>query len=199
MIETARNTEDIRKDAADLWWLAFLLTGRQDLSIEIASDAAVSAADYASPFFADWMRGWQRRLVIGRALTAIHDELTESARLTQIARVHGLAGNSAALKRNWSLSPDTTQADLQEALLSIDLFPRAALLLLVFEGIRMADAVILLDADPALIRKAQAIGLRELTANLADKNWPKEQRGNKPVTEAPKKLCSWLRATAVCH
>jgi DNA-directed RNA polymerase specialized sigma24 family protein len=199
MIETARNTEDIRKDAADLWWLAFLLTGRQDLSIEIASDAAVSAADYASPFFADWMRGWQRRLVIGRALTAIHDELTESARLTQIARVHGLAGNSAALKRNWSLSPDTTQADLQEALLSIDLFPRAALLLLVFEGIRMADAVILLDADPALIRKAQAIGLHELTANLADKNWPKEQRGNKPVTEAPKKLCSWLRATAVCH
>jgi hypothetical protein len=149
MIETARNTEDIRKDAADLWWLAFLLTGRQDLSIEIASDAAVSAADYASPFFADWMRGWQRRLVIGRALTAIHDELTESARLTQIARVHGLAGGSAALKRNWSLSPDTTQADLQEALLSIDLFPRAALLLLVFEGIRMADAVILLDADPA--------------------------------------------------
>jgi hypothetical protein len=199
MIETARNTEDIRKDAADLWWLAFLLTGRQDLSIEIASDAAVSAADYASPFFADWMWGWQRRLVIGRALTAIHDELTESARLTQIARVHGLAGGSAALKRNWSLSPDTTQADLQEALLSIDLFPRAALLLLVFEGIRMADAVILLDADPALIRKAQAIGLHELTANLADKNWPKEQRGNKPVTEAPKKLCSWLRATAVCH
>jgi hypothetical protein len=199
MIETARNTEDITKDAADLWWLAFLLTGRQDLSIEIASDAAVSAADYASPFFADWMRGWQRRLVIGRALTAIHDELTESARLTQIARVHGLAGGSAALKRNWSLSPDTTQADLQEALLSIDLFPRAALLLLVFEGIRMADAVILLDADPALIRKAQAIGLHELTANLADKNWPKEQRGNKPVTEAPKKLCSWLRATAVCH
>jgi DNA-directed RNA polymerase specialized sigma24 family protein len=199
MIETARNTEDIRKDAADLWWLAFLLTGRQDLSIEIASDAAVSAADYASPFFADGMRGWQRRLVIGRALTAIHDELTESARLTQIARVHGLAGGSAALKRNWSLSPDTTQADLKEALLSIDLFPRAALLLLVFEGIRMADAVILLDADPALIRKAQAIGLHELTANLADKNWPKEQRGNKPVTEAPKKLCSWLRATAVCH
>ena len=110
-----------------------------------------------------------------------------------------MAGGSAALKRNWSLSPDTTQADLQEALLSIDLFPRAALLLLVFEGIRMADAVILLDADPALIRKAQAIGLHELTANLADKNWPKEQRGNKPVTEAPKKLCSWLRTTAVYH
>jgi DNA-directed RNA polymerase specialized sigma24 family protein len=206
MIETAKNTEDIRKDAADLYWLAFLLTERQDLSIEIASDTAVSR-DYASPFFADWMRGWQRRLVIGRALTAIHNELAGSARRTQLARVHclsgGLAGGSsvgsAAPQRNWSLSPDATKADLQQALLSIDLFPRAALLLLVFEGIRMADAAILLDADPALIRKAQAIGLRELTANLADKNSPANQRGNKPVAEVPKKLSSWLRTTAVCH
>ena len=53
----------------------------------------------------------------------------------------------------------------------------------------MADAAILLDADPALIRKAQAIGLRELTANLAGTTSLEDQRGNKPVTEAPKKLC----------
>ena len=194
MIETAKNTEDIRKDAADLYWLAFLLTERQDLSIDIAADTAVSGDD-ASPFFAEWMRGWQRRLVIGRALTAIHDELADSARRTQLARASG----SAAPQRNWSLSPDTTKADLEQALLAIDLFPRAALLLLVFEGIRMADAATLLDADPALIRKAQAIGLRELTANLAGKNSLEGQRWNKPVTEAPKKLCSWLRTTAVCH
>ena len=194
MSETAKNTEDIKKDAADLYWLAFLLTGRQDFGIEIASDTAVSA-DYASPFFAEWMRGWQRRLVFGRALTAIHNELTVSARRAQLARVNG----SAAPQRNRSLSPDTTAADLQQAQLSIDPFPRAALLLLVFEGIRVADAAILLDADAALIRKAQAIGLRELAANLADKNSPEDQRGNQPLTEAPKKLCSWLRTTAVCH
>ena len=63
----------------------------------------------------------------------------------------------------------------------------------------MADAAILLDADPTLIRKAQAIGLRELTVNLAGKNSPEGQRGRKAVTEAPKKLCSWLRTTALCH
>jgi DNA-directed RNA polymerase specialized sigma24 family protein len=202
MIEPAKNADDIRKDAADLYWLAFLLTERQDLSIDIAADAAVSG-DYASPFFAEWMRGWQRRLVIGRALTAIQDELADSARRTQLTRVHGLAGGlaggSAALPRNRSLSPGTTKAELEQALISIDLFPRAALLLLVFEGIRMADAAIMLDADPTLIRKAQAVGLRELTANLAGKNSPEDQRGSKPVTEAPKKLCSWLRTTAVCH
>jgi DNA-directed RNA polymerase specialized sigma24 family protein len=198
MIETAENTEDIRKDAADLYRLAFLLTERQDLSIEIASDTAVSA-DYASPLFTDWMRGWQRRLVIGRALTAIHDELADSARRIQLSRVNGSARGSAAPQGEWSLSPDTTKADLEQALLSIDPFPRAALLLLVFEGLRMADAATLLDADPALIRKGQAIGLRELTANLADKNSPQDRRRSKPFTEAPMKLCSWLRATAVCH
>ena len=57
---------DTRKHVADLYWLAFLLTGREELSIEIAADTAVSG-DYASPFFSNWMRGWQRRLVIGRA------------------------------------------------------------------------------------------------------------------------------------
>jgi DNA-directed RNA polymerase specialized sigma24 family protein len=192
MIKAAKNTEDIRKDTADLYQLAFLLTERQDLSIDIAADTAVSI-DYASPFFTEWMRGWQRRLVIGRALTAIHDELADSARRTQLPRVHG-----SGAPRNWSLSPDTTKADLEQALLAIDLFPRAALLLLVFEGIRIADAAILLDTEPKLIRKAQAIGLRELTANLADKSSPRPTR-KKPLTEASKKFCSWLRTTAVCH
>jgi hypothetical protein len=195
--ETVKHTDDSRKHVTDLYWLAFLLTERQDLSIEIASDSAVTE-DHSSPFFADWMRGWQRRLVIGRALTAIHDELADSARRTQLARTTGSGGGSAA-PRNWSLSPGTTKADLQQALLAIDLFPRAVLLLLVFEGMRMADAATLLDADPALIRKAQAKGLRELTANLAGMNSPEGQRRNKPATEAPKKLCSWLRITAVCH
>ena len=197
-----KNTEGIGRDAADLYWLAFLLTERQDISIDIAAETAVSADD-ASAFFADWMRGWQRRLVIGRALTASRDELDDSARRTRLA--HGTVWPTGSTPpRNWALSPDTTKADLEKALLAIDPFPRAALLLLVFEGIRMADAATLLDADPALIRKAQAIGLRELTANLAGTNSRENQLRNKPGTEtakrdAPKKLCSWLRTTAVCH
>lgn len=195
---------DIRKDAADLYWLAFLLTERQDLSVDIAADAVVSGDD-ASPFFAEWMRAWQRRIVIGRALTAIQNELADSARRTQLARVHGLTGGSAATERNWSLSPDTTKADLQQALLSIDLFPRAALLLVVFEGIRMADAAILLDADAALIRKAQAIGLRELTANLAATKdngvsaLPRRKCGVRRLAEVPKKFLDSMRTVAVCR
>jgi hypothetical protein len=159
--EAAKNTVDIKKAAVDLYWLAFLLTGRGDISIDIAADAAASW-DYANPFFEDWMRDWQRRLVIATALGAIHDELADSARRTKIAH-----GGSSGTQRNWSLGPDTTKADLERALLAIDLFPRAALLLLVFERLRIADAAILLDADPDLLKKAQVIGLCQLTANLA--------------------------------
>src|SRR5580704_4528306 len=97
--EAAKSSDDIKKVAADLYWLAFLLTGRRDVSFDIAADAAVSQDD-ANPFFADWMRGWQRRLVIANALTAIHDELADSARRTQIARA-----SSSRTPRDWSLSP----------------------------------------------------------------------------------------------
>lgn len=191
-------TEDIKKTADDLYWLAFLLTGRRDTSIDIAADAAASE-DYANPFFEDWMQGWQRRLVIANALTAIHDDLADSARRTEGARA-----GSSRMPRNWSLSPDTTKADLERALLAIDLFPRAALLLLVFEGLRIADAATLLDADADLLKKAQAIGLRELTTNLAAANAsavsasPRRKCGVRRLAEAPKKFFDAMRTAAVC-
>jgi len=201
MIKTTKNTKnkkDIKKDATDLYWLAFLLTEHQDLRIDSAADTAVSR-DYAIPFFAEWMRGWQRRLVIGRALTAIHDELANSARRTQLARANG----SAAPQRNWSLSPDTTKADLQQALLSIDLFPRAASPLLVFEGMRMADAAIPLDADPPLIPQRSARRRRSGCANSLPTSPARIRSRTNAGTERSlkrrMKLCSWLRTTAVCH
>jgi hypothetical protein len=196
--EDAKNTTDIKKAADDLYWLAFLLTGRGDISIDIAADAAASQ-DNANPFFTDWMRGWQRRLVIAKALTAIHNELADSARRTEMAR-----DDSSAMPRNWSLSPDTVKADLERALLAIELFPRATLLLLVFEGVRIADAVTLLDADPDLLKKAQAIGLHELTANLAATTGsavsdpPQRKSGIRRLAEAPRKICDSMRTAAVC-
>ena len=149
------------KAAADLYWLAFLLTGSQDISIDIAADAAGSE-DWENSFFADWMRGRYRRPVIVKALAAIHDELAESAHRTETARF-----TIPQMPRNWSLRADVTKEDLERALLAIDVFPRAAVLLLVFEGMRTADAALLLDAKADLLKKAQAIGLSEMTANLA--------------------------------
>ena len=161
-IEAAKDAEDLKWDAADLYWLAFLLTGRRDVSIDIAADAAVSEDDPNS-FFADWMRDWRRRLVIGQALTAIRDELAESARRTKRARVDA----APTSQLDWSTRPAATKADFERALLAIDIFPRAALLLLVFEGMQIADVATLLEAEPALVKKAQVIGLHELAASLA--------------------------------
>jgi DNA-directed RNA polymerase specialized sigma24 family protein len=152
-----------KNQAADLYWLAYLLTGRHDLSIDIATDAAVSPED-GNPFFGAWMRDWSRRLVIAKALAAIREQLAESARRTERARVH----DAGAPPGGWSLSADTGKSRIEEALLAIDVFPRAALLLTVFEGVRMADAASLLDTDAALVKKGRTTALREFTANLAD-------------------------------
>ena len=159
--ENAKDSTKREKAAVDLYWLAFLLTGRQDISIDIAADAAASD-DRENPFSAGWMRGGYRRLVIVKALAAVHDELAESAHRTEAARF-----TTHKVPRNWSPGPDMTKEDLERALLAIDLFPRSAVLLLVFEGIRIDDAVTLLDSKPDLLKKAQAIGLSELTANVA--------------------------------
>jgi hypothetical protein len=151
-----------RDYAASLHWLAYLLTGRREASIEIAADT-LAADDSANPYFSTWKAAWARRVVIAKALAEVRDELAASARRTELKSVN----NRVMPPRDWMLDPDTTKIEIENALLAIDLFPRAAVLLLVFEHVPIADAIVLLDADAGLIRKAQAIGLRELTSNLA--------------------------------
>ncbi len=153
-----RTLQHETRDAADLYWLAYLLTGRHEISIDIVVETS------ASPdFFAGWMRAWSRRIVISKALGSIRAELQESARRTEQARFK----QSGAPNPEWSPIAHTTKSRIEKALLAMDLFPRAAVLLSFFENVPIADLVPLLDADARLIRKAQAIGLRELTANLS--------------------------------
>jgi DNA-directed RNA polymerase specialized sigma24 family protein len=154
--------EQASRHAADLHWLAFLLTGRRESSLDIAVET-VASQDVASPYFSTWMLAWSRRVVIAKALAAIRDELAASTRRTELKRVN----KPAMPPRDWALDPGTTKVEIEKALLAIDVFPRAALLLSVFEGVPMADAAVLLDADTDLVRKAQVIGSRELTSNLA--------------------------------
>src|SRR5580704_8201493 len=98
-----KDSQDIEREAADLHSLAYLLTGRPDVSIDIAADAVVSEEGTDS-FFAGWMRDWRRRLVIGKALTAVRDELNVSARRTKRARLDG-----STSRRDWSTRPDVTK------------------------------------------------------------------------------------------
>jgi len=150
-----------RKRATDLYWLAFLLTGHSDLSIEVAIES-FDSQDEASPLFAAWMLRRSRSLVISKAMAAIRDELATSARRTESNR-----SKKPVLPARWALRQETTKVAIEHALLAIDVFPRCALLLSIFEGMSLHDAVILLGGNRNLVRKALVIGLREFTRNLA--------------------------------
>jgi DNA-directed RNA polymerase specialized sigma24 family protein len=155
------SVEDATKDAANLHWLAFLLTGNREVSIDIAVEA-IASGDLASPRFTGWMRSWSRRIVMAKALTAQRSEIAASARRTESA-----PAERGSLPKGWSLDAGTSKARIEEALLAIEIFPRAAVVLTVLERVAVADAAVLLDSSEELVRKGQAIGLRQMVGNLA--------------------------------
>jgi DNA-directed RNA polymerase specialized sigma24 family protein len=151
-----------RHNAADLHWLAFLLTGRREIASNLTAQAA-DLTDDRSCVFSTWMLSWSRRLVIARALAAVRDDLTNSARRTALRHME----KSEFPPQSWVLDAGTTKLDLERGLLSLDLFPRAAVLLLVFERVPLKDAAILLDSEADFVKQAAAAGVRDLTINLA--------------------------------
>jgi hypothetical protein len=180
--DAATPTDEIRRGAADLFLLAYLLTGHTEESIDIAADAAVSE-DGAHPFFSEWMRRWRRRLVIAKALASVRDELADSARRTKRVRLTRATRSPVQVPPGRAMNG----ADLERMLLAIDLFPRVVLLLLVYEGMRIADAAALLDADPALLKKAQIVALQALAASQTPAAQPHLRHS------ARSERCRWLR------
>jgi DNA-directed RNA polymerase specialized sigma24 family protein len=157
-----KTLKQVMHSEADLHWLAFLLTGRREIAVDVTAQA-IDLTDGRNGFFSTWMVTWSRRLVMARALAAVREDLARSARRTAL-RHHE---NSEFPPPSWVLDAGTTKSDLERALLSIDLFPRAAVLLLVFERVPLKDAAILLDSAADLVKKAMAAGVRDLTINLA--------------------------------
>ena len=77
----AQSLEQANKHATDLYWLAFILTGRSGPSGDLALEVIDSKGGEGS-FFSAWMVAWSRRLVIAKALTVLRDELAASVRRT---------------------------------------------------------------------------------------------------------------------
>lgn len=155
------------QERSELLWLAFLLTGDRAASVEAVA-AAMDLDDAGNPFFRNWMISWSRKLVIAKALSVVEREMAESAERTQRRNCPRPAEMPG---RGWTLDPSAGKAELECALLAIDLFPRCAVLLTVFEKVSEQDAATLLNADRQLLRTAKAIGLAELTWNLAQPRW----------------------------
>ena len=154
----------LERSGARLCALAFLITGDWDLSIDAVArflDAGLKndALSEAPPLYA------ARRLVAAEAVAAIRPQLLESA-----ARITGMTADpeewlGAAPEMSTPQPP--TRADVEEALLAIDGFPRVVLLLTIFEGFSIADAGRLLKANDRLIRHAQMVALLALTRHLS--------------------------------
>jgi hypothetical protein len=151
----------------ELLWLAFLLTGDREMSVDAVA-GATDMNDAGNPFFRNWMISWSRKLVIAKALSVVEFDMAESVRRTRERRYDRPA---PAATENWSLDAAAGKEQLEHALLAIDLFPRCALLLTVFEKVSIQDTASLLNADREAVRSAKAIGLAELTCNLADPDW----------------------------
>ena len=70
--------EQTQQQAANLYWLAFLLTGDREASVDAAVEAIESPE--TNPFFFGWMLAWSRKVVIAKALAAVRRQLADSAR-----------------------------------------------------------------------------------------------------------------------
>ena len=156
--------EQAKNRAAALYRLAFLTTGDRARSLDVTLEA-IDSGDGTDSFFSGWMLAWSRRLVIAKALAGIRDELGASARRT--ASLHNEEFALPSRNRLFDPDADGTGVQIESALLAIDVFPRCALLLTVFERMSPEDAAVLLDVDRDLVRKARIIGLQDLMRNLA--------------------------------
>jgi hypothetical protein len=148
MVQT---TESEYRYLTGLYWLAFLLTGDCGISAEIAVESLES------------MGGASRRTVIAKAIASLRDALLASAHRTESVEIDWSPVEPFA----WSLESGPPADHLANALFAIDVLPRCALLLTVFEGQTLEQAALSLACGKDLVAKARMIGLFGLTRNLA--------------------------------
>jgi hypothetical protein len=153
---------DAYRSAADLYWIAFLLTARPELSLSVTIDA-INSENGLECMCSPQTLGRLRKMVIIGALDAMHCEIDESAAQMAVQESHEHFIPISA----WSLDLNIGKAQVEEALVPIETFPRCALLLTVFEGVQLEDAAALLHSDRELISRSRMRGLLDLTRNLA--------------------------------
>ena len=164
--------DDFQKQSYELYSLAFLLTGNADRSVE-AFNRVLDFEGEANPTFDDFMNWWARKLIIVEALGTISAELESSKQ-----RVARAAEDAIPTNAKWQPRPHIGREEFEEAVIAIDAFPRCAMLLTIFEGMSIEEAALLLNEDEAMTRRAQQIGIVQLTNNLA------ADRGRDPYRES---------------
>jgi hypothetical protein len=167
--------ETFERDSSELYWLAYLLTGNTDRSVQ-AFDKALDFAENENPAFEGFMKTWSRKLIVVEALGTIRRELR-----TSIART---ARQTVEPQERLSMPrPEIGREAFENAVIAIDTFPRCAMLLTIFEAMSLEAASILLGADEARTKIAQQIGIVQLTRNLTENGGrdPYREPGISPV------------------
>jgi hypothetical protein len=150
--------DEARRQALNLYRLAFLLTGNAEVSADAAIEAIGVANDGESSF--PNQPGTQRRMVIERALAAVRSELLVSSGRQKCPEMGDFGG------RPILPSSGLTWTQVERALLGIQAFPRCVLVLRVLEGLSLTETAALLAVDPERIPDAQVAALRALTRSL---------------------------------
>jgi len=169
--------EIFEKNSSELYSLAFLLTGNADRGVEAFNRAL--DGDEENPGFGEFMTAWARKLIIVEALGTIRTELRASKQ-----RVARSTDDEIGSDAKWQRRPYIGREEFEEAVISIDAFPRCAMLLTIFEGMSIQAASVLLNESEVLTRKAQQIGIIQLTRHLVGDDGgrdPYREPGRNPV------------------
>jgi DNA-directed RNA polymerase specialized sigma24 family protein len=145
----------------DLYRLAYLLTGDRERSVQAVIET-LDAEGSANPFFDGWFVTWARKIFIAKVLGPVPPEASLPELRTRLNELHSVAERTGR-----GIDAKTGVAEMEAALLAIDVFPRRALLLRVFEKLSLEDVGILLNAGREAVKVATSIGLIELSRNLA--------------------------------
>jgi hypothetical protein len=151
----------VEQRRSELLSLAYLLTGDAEVSV-----AAVAEMRGGGGFFDDWMEAWARRVAVSKALSGVHSQLAASiARTRQAARREPADG--AIPSASGGADRGVTEGQLRDALFALDLFPRCALVLTVYERMPFADVAVLLGVEERFLARVLAVSARELARKLA--------------------------------
>jgi len=157
---------------ADLYWLAYLITGDRERSVEAFTGALNSEAH--PPALQQFMRSWARRLVIVAALGTIQRPLRESAVRTRKATQEELRGLARLASADLA---GLTKRDIEEVLLAMDVFQRCAVILTLLEGLPVKEAADLLNVEQDTVKAALARGVAEMTWRMAGVFQPASRTG----------------------
>ncbi len=153
--------EDAYGLASNLYWIAFLLTARTELSFNVVMEVLDSENGLELIPSPQTLLHLRRR-VVTKALEAIREQVSDSAQQTALR----LSDRDDCVISSSPICSDLSHAQLEKVLFTIDVFPRCALLLTVFEGLHLDDVAELLHTDRELIRRGREAGLWELTRSV---------------------------------